>query len=301
MRRHLVAATVLCVVLASATVLAGPATAGDGASDPPEVEVLDEGDGPKQELRFAIPSGEVSTVTLTLVTEIRQTQGDASQSAKTPPIEFPIEATTTEVSPQGDMTIGYSYGEARIEDDGSLSVDDLDQIREQLDGVAGITGTITISPEGVLLDSTIDTSGVDPTTRRLLEQLSGQASQLTVPLPEPAVGEGARWAATSTLDAGGITFRQTVRYALRDLDGEKVTLDVRVSQRARRQEIDAPGGSGVELLGSRAEGRGKTVIDLTVPLPTSSNISLEQNQRLRAQGEALSQRATTDVNIETAG
>jgi hypothetical protein len=60
-------------------------------------------------------------------------------------------------------------------------------------------------------------------------------------LPEDAVGEGARWRATTRLELAGIEVRETYTYTLARRDETGVELGVKHVQKARRGPADLPG------------------------------------------------------------
>ena len=150
-------------------------------------------------------------------------------------------------------------------------------------------------------------STVNSTVRSLLQQVSNQSGQLTIPLPTQAVGIGARWQGTTQLTAGGISFRQTYEYTLRSRDGGRVALDVRYTQTAPRQQAKIPdlaSGVTIEVTNVRITGMGTSVLDLSQAIPLSGHLTAQGVEEFRArkgrQSGALHQQVQLGIDL-TAG
>lgn len=295
MRRAAVAATTALLLTCAPT--AASASFGAQAPQPPRVRVLDAGDTPRKPLRLRLTAG--STASTELQTEIKLTQnaGGRSRTIASPPIVITITTRVTEVTPDGDATISFTYDEARAKQPGTFPRDQLEQAQEQLDAIEGISGTLSITPTGIATSGTFDIpSDVNATTRQLLEQFEDQITQISVPLPEEAIGKGARWEATQDLELAGATLRQTARYTLKKRTNDRITLEVSVKQRADDQTIDSAQGS-VDLIRSRGSGKGASVIDLARPIPRSAVLLVEVKQRLRSGGQTINQTVKTEVEL----
>src|SRR6266511_1630785 len=292
-----VAAALLCTCVPAA--IAAPA--GAQASGPPEIRLLDSGRAPREPLRFGAAAGTSSTSRLTTEVTITQELGGRSQTVSTPPITITLSNRVASVTPEGEATIDFSYDKAEVKDDGSVSEDQLAQIRQRLEPIAGITGSLTISTTGAASKGSVDIpSDVDEQTRQLLEQLEEQATQLTIPFPEEAVGKGARWKATQELEVSGATLRQTTRYELKSRDGDRAKVSAHIDQRADNETLDTPQGSAT-LVRSRADGKGTITADLRQPLPASAKLQINARQRIRAQGQTLDQTVKTKVRLQPVG
>ncbi len=68
-----------------------------------------------------------------------------------------------------------------------------------------------------------------------------------VPLPDTAVGVGARWNVTTDLKVSGFRVIQTVTYEITELEGTTVVLSISGSQISNSQSVPAPGQPGFEI------------------------------------------------------
>ena len=65
-------------------------------------------------------------------------------------------------------------------------------------------------------------------------------SRIAVPLPEEAVGAGAKWEVRMPLKSQGMTINQTATYELASLEGERVATKAGIAQSASNQKIPNP-------------------------------------------------------------
>jgi hypothetical protein len=265
---------------------------------PPEVTVVERGDGPRTELRYALTTGDEQLVKMRVLTRISQQVGDQpARSGSSPAIDFDIRTTITEVAADGVISATYVY-EAVDVSDGSGS----EQVLEQIEPIVGLVGTLTMTDQGQVLTSEVTPPpDADEAIINLIEQLSGQASALTVPLPTEKVGKGAQWNAKSETALNGITLQQRTAYELTSSKGTRVELTSTLVQRAKRQTYTDPGtGEEVELLSSDGEGDGESSVRLDRLMPVESEAHVQVRQKLRADGQRISQTVTTHVFIKPA-
>jgi Family of unknown function (DUF6263) len=266
--RCLVAIAVLGVVPA----LGGGPHTRESQAPGPEVEVLDAGAEPREALRFAPAVGASEQAAMTMRLELEQS-GVSDASVKAPPVRTAIAATLQEVTPDGVLNVAFSYPSFEVLKGGGASAEQRRAVERALSGLNGLAGGLTLTTRGALVDSNVDIPpGVDRTVSQFLEQLRNQFRDLTVPLPEPAVGVGARWRVTTQLTLNGIQARQVYEYRLEKRTGTTLELDVRGTQTARRQTVDAQGGVELRVKRYKTTFRGAITTDLTRLLPSTSRV-----------------------------
>lgn len=264
---------VAVVVFASAAVLDGSvAGARKAQSSTPEIEVLAAGSEPREALRLAPGVGASERSAMTVRFTIEQS-GVSDATLKAPPIRVRMEATLQDVNENGDLHATFSYPSFDVLKGNGASARERRSLQRRLAGLTGVTGELTLTTRGALVDSNLAIPpGLDPNTEQLLGQLRDQFRDVTVPLPEPEVGIGARWRATSQLTLNGIQARQVYEYRLKKRTGTTLELDVRGTQTAKRQTVDTPGGVTLRVKSYKTTYRGTTVTDLAGLLPVSSRI-----------------------------
>ena len=193
--RRLGAALALCCT--ALALAGGTAGARELQAPTPEIEVLDAGAAPREALRLApqVGASEQAAMTVHLGIEL---SGVSERTVKTPPLHATVAAALQDVTPNGDLHATFSYPSFEVLKGDGASASQRRQVERALSGVRGLSGELTLTPRGALVDSKLDIpSDVGPTVSSVLTQLRDQLRDLTVPLPEPEIGVGARWRATT--------------------------------------------------------------------------------------------------------
>lgn len=252
----------------------GAARAQGDAGPPPAVIVVDPGSEPRSLLRYRFTAGghETASMEMTMSMETEM-DGEAFAPVTTPPMIFTMDVDIIDVLASGTATVAFAYTGATVQDDPAFDPGTLAVVRAGLAGLVGTTGTLIVDARGQVLASTIvPGAGMDATSRQLLTSLNQQASQMTVPLPETAVGEGARWTATTRMTISGVKADQVMDYHVTRLGPGGVELTLTLTQAADAQPMDIPDlPSGAEaLLELWNRGTGSMAIELDRMLPVSS-------------------------------
>jgi len=299
--RTIIRPLVAVFVVASAVALDGSvAGARKTQSSTPEVELLDAGSEPREALRLAPAVGSTERSAMTLRFTIEQS-GVSDANLKAPPIRVRMEATLQDINANGDLHATFSYPSFDVLKGNGASAKQRRSLQQTLAPLTGVAGELTLTTRGALVDSNLDIPpDLDPNTEQLLGQLRDQFRDVTVPLPEPEVGVGARWRATSQLTLNGIQAQQVYEYRLKKRTGTTLELDVRGTQTAKRQTVDTPGGATLRVKNYKTTYRGTTVTDLAGLLPVSSRVRGSGDQRfdVRAGDERGELRQHVDVRVD---
>lgn len=294
----LVPMALVALALSSAPAASAQTETEESTDETPEVELLDRGEAPRRALRYTVPASATQTQELRTYSNVSQKVGEDVQSGGTPNVRFTIEAVVPSVDDQGNLTVSYTYSKIEVSESGPTAV--VEQTRDLLEPLIGVTGTYQLSSRGAVSSSVLDLPpGLDPAFAEFAEQLQSQQSQLSVPFPERPIGDGARWRSTTKAEIAGVTFRQRSTYTLEKDSAGRVTLAMEIDQRAPRQRF-TPIGSDEEvtLLSSRAKGTGTTILEpAAAPLPTGGSSDIEVRQRLRAVGRTLHQTTRTSLFV----
>jgi hypothetical protein len=302
MRTRLFPAALACLALVGVSLVSTAAGAQTdepttpAAPTPPEIEVLDRGDAPRTDLRLTVPAGTTETLRMRTYARISQTVDGQTRSGSTPNIRFAIDLTVDAVGADGNLTVTYEYASIDVTESGPPGL--TEATRDALEPLIGVTGTMVVTDKGALVSSDVAIpTDLAPETEQLFDQLQSQAAALTVPFPDGKVGEGARWRASSVVELGGVEFRQAVTYVVERVRDGRMTLSTELRQTAGRQEFTPPGSDeSIELISSRGTGSGEMIVDpATSVLPIGGDSDVRIRQRLRADGDAISQ--TTSVSL----
>lgn len=231
----------------SVTATAGP------VGKTPEIEVLDAGAEPRRVLELDLEEGHVEDGTMRIT--ITSSADVGSAQAITVPMVMPVRTTVTDVT--GDRaTVESTYGEVRVPRSGGLDEASRQQMLESMGPLNGTTIRVVYDRSARTVSSEVEygEQGGSEVLERMLDDFANQSSNLSVLLPEEAVGVGARWQATSSVTVGGIISDLVMTYELTRVtdDGYTVTLTSRQTPRP------GPVATGGEIIGGRTDVTGTT-------------------------------------------
>jgi len=248
----------------------------------PQVELLNTGTEPKQELRFKPMVNEKQTATMTMNMDMKIfIAGKPVPKAKLPASVMTIEMVVTKVDANGDIHYQFSYSDADVVGDTTLPPNVIEAMRSQVRKIVGIGGSCTVDNRGqTKAYSFVLPEGLDQKTKQMLEQMSNSLKQLSSPVPKQAVGIGAKWRVSSSPNLGGISLNQVATYQLVSLQDNVATLDVSTEQHAGLQKLNRPGrptGSTLTLKSLDSQGQGQVTMGLNRLIPIRSTVSMNSN------------------------
>jgi hypothetical protein len=291
----------LAVVLVSAFALGGEIADARPSQEQqtPTVEVLRDGSEPREALRLAPPAGSSASVAMTLRLGVEQS-GASDASLKAPPIRVTIDTALQDTTANGDFHATFAYPSFDVLRGGGASASQRRTVENTLAQFEGLSGDLTVTPRGELVDSNLEIPpDADTQAAQLLTQIGDQFRDLTLPLPETPVGVGARWRATTQLRLNGIETTQAYEYRLKKRTGTSLELDVRGTQTARRQTVESDAGT-LRVKRYKTTFRGTTTFDLTRLLPVESSVrgSGDQTFDIEAGDESGELRQHLDLRID---
>ncbi|AWH95184.1 hypothetical protein [Dietzia psychralcaliphila] len=228
----------------------------------PTVELLDEGSGELRVLAYA-PSREPVTVAVTRSATARTTVPGAEPRID----ETPEQTLTVEGLSEPDVD---GAQRATVTAREFTSVDELRSA--QFATAPGFAVTWTRSADGIVRGLSLEAPATATDAARAGVEITANAvSDATVAWPTEAIGVGARWTVTRTVD-DAVAPTRVVTYELTALDGDVATVDMEASAPDTAETLDAPApdsGPGVtlEVEAYEVEGSGELTVDLRAPLP----------------------------------
>ncbi len=253
------------------------------------VELLYAGAQPQQVLRFKPAVNKTETSTISLNTNVKFLSSSVSgtpRSTKLPSTKMTMETTVTKIDPNGDIHYTFRYTDADITGDASVPAAVLNKARAQIKKIVGLSGTFVMDDQGNTKSTSLSIpAGVDATTRQMLEQSFRSLDQLSAPLPQAAVGIGAKWRTLMPVKLYGINLNQTGTYELVSLKDGVVTLKVGVEQQAKDQKIALPGmpkGVDVTLKSLKTIGQGQMTVRFDRLLPSIATLSMTSTAQMQS-------------------
>jgi hypothetical protein len=170
-------------------------------------------------------------------------------------------------------------------------------------GVKGLSGTGTVSSRGVSKGVEFKVpAGSSPQARQLIDQMKDFVRQLVAPLPEEAVGPGARWEVKMPIKSQGMTIDQTATYEEVSLEGDRLTAKNTTVQHADNQKIQNPAMPTLkmDLTKMVGSGSGEHTSDLTHLLPTTGTgkVHSETSMTMNMGGQKQAMTMKMDMNLQ---
>jgi hypothetical protein len=267
-------------------------------ADAPTVTVLDAGKGPQKQLRFTARKGLKKTCVIRLTMGMSMDLGNGSPVTQgMPTIEMTFDIKVTDVTADGDIAYDLVFKRPRVIATPGVSKAVVSAMSGVVKAFEGITGHSTMSNRGIVKDLELEIpDAVSPQVRQMMDSMKQSFSQLSAPMPEEAVGVGAKWETKTKLAMNGPVIDQTATTTIVALAGNKATLDVKLVQTGKPQKFTA-NGITADLVSYGATGGGKSVLDVGALLPTKAEMGMKSNMKLTAGGQNVGMAFTFDMTL----
>jgi hypothetical protein len=272
------------------------------------LKLLGAGAEPRKALRLHPTPGDKQTLSLHAKVALETKMGDVQP----PPIKLPstaatldiaVDITVKDVSNKGDITYEVALGDASAAEEPAAGAPPAAKAKKSaLAGVKGMSATGTVSSHGFSKGFDFKAPpGTDPQTRLFMDLMKDVFVQLMTPLPEEAVGPGAKWEVKAPIQSHGIKVDQTATYELVSVEGENLRTKSTSTQRAANQKIDNPimPGMKVDLTKWTGKGTSELGLDAGKLMPSSGTMELhsEIGMGLNMGPQSPSLTMKTDVNL----
>ena len=214
-------------------------TPGSGAGM--QVKLVEPGGEPRKVLRLRPKAGDKQAVAMTMKLAIAMKMGEMETPMKLPPMNMAMDSTIKSVAPNGDISFEMVVTDAGVAEDPDVLPEVANAVKASLGGVKGMASIGVVSDRGInkKFDSKIP-ADADPQMRQTMEQMKDSLANLGVPLPEEAIGPGAKWEASGPIKSQGMTINQSASYELIGIEGEQAKVKCTISQSAINQKISNP-------------------------------------------------------------
>src|SRR6476646_3409202 len=174
----------------------GSAPAGyPAAGQPAIVTLVAPGAAPRTALRYTIGGDYKAHMDMAMLLGMSmEMAGIPAQTVQMPEMKMGADVGVRSVTPSGDVTFDFAYTSVTL--DQTAGVDpSLASLVQGMDAdLKKVRGSATMNTRGATHGSSMDISNVsDPRLTQMLGSLATSLDSVTIPLPEEAVGAGARW------------------------------------------------------------------------------------------------------------
>jgi hypothetical protein len=225
---------------------------------------------------------------------------------KMPGMKLTMELTVKEISAEGLMTYDTVISDAGVVEDPDAIPQFAATIKSAMDSIKGMSGTGMMSNRGESKGIEFKVpAGAEPQARQTMDQMKEITATLTTPLPEEAIGLGAKWEARTKVKSQGMSIDQTTTYQLVSMQGERATVKSAIAQQAKNQKIENPAMPGLKVDMTKMEGKGSgnIVCDFAQVLPVSGRIESHSDalmaMDLGAQKQVMNMKMDVTINLES--
>jgi Family of unknown function (DUF6263) len=276
------------------------------------LKLLAAGAEPRKALRLHPGAGDKQKLVLNtkVALEMKMSNGQPSPiklPSTSATIDIPVEITVKGVSGKGDISYEVALGDTSAAEAPAGGAPPAARAQKSpVGGIKGLSATGTITSQGFSKAFDLKAPpGADAQTRMLLDLLKDVFIQLVTPVPEEAVGRGAKWEVKAPVQSHSIKIDQTANYELVSVEGETYKIKSTSTQRASpNQKIDNPimPGMKVDLTKWTAKGTNEFGLDATKLMPTSGTMELHSEMgmglNLGAQSQGINMKMDVNLKIE---
>ena len=271
-----------------------------------QVKLLEPGAEPRTVLRLHPKPGDQQTVNLTMKMAMETKMGAMQdQKVKMPAITMAMDVTVKDISDSGDITYGLVMGDTQVADEPGSPSPVAEMIKGALGGAKGMTGTGTVSSRGFAkkLDFNVP-AGAEAQTRQIMGQMKDSFSAGAVPLPEEAVGPGARWEVKMPIKSQGMKIDQTMTCELVSAEGDHLTIKRTITQHAANQKIQNPAMPGMKIDLTKMTGKatGESTFDLAKLMASAESTQFHSETSMAinmgGQKQAVSSKLDMSMQLE---
>ena len=265
------------------------------------VTVLEPGTAPRTPLRYQLRPRQQETMDVTMHMGMTMNIGEMSVPVELPPFTISARAEVTDIASSGDISYAIAFTKLAVGAGGNEAV--TAALKQSEASMTSVKGTGVVSNRGVPRSMKMDTSGItDPTMKQTFDQMASSFQNMSMPMPEEAVGVGARWEVRNAMESGGISIFQKTEYQVVSIDGPVLTLKAKIEQTAPPQPISLPTmppGADATLSKMTGTGSGTVSLRLDAFTPTSSMESAT-SMSMDVSMNGQTQSVTTEMKLKVA-
>jgi len=257
---------------------------------PPIITITNAGAAPRTQLRYVIPANHKARMNVTMRMSMGTSAGTDHPAERDhttiPTITVTADLGVTSVMPNGDIAYELALSSMTVEATSGSDPRIAQAMQGFVAAIASTRGGGTISSTGVIKSMRLDVAHSE--MKKALGPVFDAVEHLAIPVPDAAVGVGARWEVREALEVGGLTtFRpavfQKTEYEVVSIDGGTVSLRVKTDQKGPPQPLNDPSlpvsnqgivfGADNRLQNLSGTGTGTVIVQLNSLAPVSERQS----------------------------
>lgn len=270
----------------------------------PVVTLIEPGAEPRQVLRLKPAIGLSQTAKLRMVMGMSMKMEDNELPSQTmPAMVLTYTMKTTSVSPEGDIGYDLAFNACDVEENAEAPPQMIEMMKKALVPISKITGSGVVTARGFNQDVKLNIpSDLDPTSAGVMEGMKQQMGQLGAPLPEEAVGAGAKWTVATKLKSQGLVLDQVAKIELLSVTDSVAKMKMVMDQTgAPNQTIKGPGmPEGVSILveSLKSSGSGDVEQPMAAMSPSIATLKIVTDMAMKMSQGGDDQKITQKITIE---
>jgi hypothetical protein len=262
-------------------------------------KLLDAGAAPRRPLRLKVKAGHSELLRMSTKVVMSVSVGDQSlPPSKLPEMLMDIALKATDVKANGDVRYTYTLTNGDLKGAEAFPPQVATALRESLKKLVGLNGHAVINNRGVQKSSKLNVpKDLPPQVQQMMGGIEQGMDRIVVPFPAKAVGVGARWRQRRTIRQAGIRLRQSTRYELKEMNGDRVVCKIDIKQKAKPQAVQAAAGAKVQLLRLRSLGSGKAQLLLGRLAPLHSVIATSTDVKMGLAKQKKTMTTNTQLTV----
>lgn len=283
---------------------AEPETANPTEGPKTEIKVLNAGADPKVQLRLKPAKDSTQAAMMTMTMALEMDLGGQKVPVAMPPMKMGMSTNVTNVSDTGDASFTFKVDSAEIAEGSAAQEQVVSAMKAVIGKVVGMGGESVIDARGAVKSAKFILPPDAPAdVRQIVDGFQQSLNQMSIPLPEEAVGAGAMWQAKMTLEQNGMKIDQTATFELVSVEGNTLKVKFTIQQTAPVQEVktpDMPAGAAAKLLDLKGSGQGEATYDLTkiLPVTTVGKTTMSMSMEVEAAGQKQTMSIKMDLDLK---
>jgi len=195
------------------------------------VKLVEAGAEPRSVLRYHVKAGDKQTAIMTMKIKLDMPPAAAATGVTAvkmpsiPTISIPTDITVQNVAANGDITYQMVMGDVSMAQDTNNTPEVTQALQASFAGIKGLSAVGVLSNRGMTkkFDMKAPANVSDQQAKQFMDQIKDSTSNMGVPLPEEAVGAGAKWEFKKAAKVQNAAVDTAGTYDLVALEGDKAT------------------------------------------------------------------------------
>lgn len=270
---------------------------------PSVVKLLDAGQEPRKVLRLAPDAKAEQSLQVTMdMQSSMKLDGNPMPTPKSPLLQMTMGVRIAEMLSGGDARYAMTLNKAEAIGAEGVEPEFVGQMTEAVSKAAGSSGTSIVDPRWQSRENTVKLpDGSDPRLEQIIRGLQTSLQQMSPPMPEEAVGAGAKWEVVLSGMVNGLNQEMRTTFTLVSMDEReiRVKMDFVQSGELGKVELDGAPGVDAELTAFSGKGTGEAVMQLDRVAPLSGTMEMNTITTITVSQEGQKKLMSQDTTIKT--